>query len=303
MIDDRITALAIARIVTSARPLATPDIAKQLHRFAPTTFDEPSWQAHLAPLVDAARSLASADELSRRIGKHALKRWQQYVERVFPALALGVAPDDAKAHAKLSGRDEWTAAIAARVLGLWTAGPPPTLPALCDAYAWQELGLAGKPKRCPPEVRALFFQRALGTDAGPPDRLVRLYAAKHVGAVRPDLRALRDALVRLWLDGKELGPPSFVAEVRDVARGAREGVFGDRKVFISSVWDELRRHPTWSSLTLDEFKARLVRAHREGDVVLARADFVGALDPSLVAASETSTDGTSFHFIVREDRS
>ena len=300
MIDDRIVTLAIARIATSTRPLATPDIAKELHRFAPSTLDEPSWRAHVTPLVDAARPLASADELARRIGKHAPRRWQGYVERVIPALALGVAPDDAKAHAKLTGRDEWTAAIAARALGLWTVGPPPSLPALCDAYAWQQLGLGGKPKRCPPEVRALFFQRALAVDAAPPDRLVRLYAAKQVGAIRPDLRALREALVRAWLAGNELGPPSFAAEVRDVARGARAGVFGDRKVFISSVWDELRRHPTWSALTLDEFKARLVRAHRDGDVVLARADLVAAMDPSLVAASETTTDGASFHFIVRE---
>ena len=299
---DRIESLAIARILTSARPIAATDIAKQLHRFAPTTASEASWRDLVVPIVDDVRDRANATELARRIGKYTAKTWQQFVERVFPALALGVAPDDTKAHAKLNSRDAWTAAIAARGLGLWSEGPPPSLAAVCDAYAWRQLGLAGKPKRCPPEVRALFFQRELATDPGAPDRLVRLFAARQLGAPRPELRALRDALVRTWLEGRTLGANDFAGEVRDVARAARDGVFGDRKVFISSVWDELRRHPTWSSLTLDEFKSRLVRAHRAGDVVLARADLVGALDPALVAASETPTDGTSFHFIVREDR-
>ena len=77
-------------------------------------------------------------------------------------------------------------------------------------------------------------------------------------------------------------------------------MFGDRKVFISSVWRALRATPPWSQLDLDEFKARLVSAHHHRELELARADFVSAMDPALVAASETATDGTTFHFIVRE---
>lgn len=309
---DRLETLVIARMVTSGKPLAAAELAKQLQRFAPATASEAAWREEVAAVTPEH---ASRDELARRVGKAVT--WMQLVERVLPGLALGIAADDSKAHAKLAGRDAWTAAIAGRALGLWTHGAPPSLPAVCDAYAWQQLALPGKPKRCPPEVRAVFLQRELATDAGPPDRLLRLYVARQLGAPRAELRALRDALVRRWLEGRELDGRAgagagtlparpalaFADEVRDVARATTHGVFGDRKVFISSVWDELRRHPTWSALTLDEFKARLVRAHQAGDVVLARADLVAAMNPELVAASETTADGASFHFIVREEPS
>ena len=302
LIDERLATLIVARAATSARPLGPAELAKHLQRFAPATIAEPVWHEHIAAALGAGLALDHR-ELVRRIGKHGAKTWQQLAERVLPALALGVAANDAKSHAKLAGRDAWAAAIVARALGLWTDGTPPSLGATCDAYAWRQLGLAGKPKRCPPEIRALFFERELAI-AGPPERLLRLFAAKQVGAPRAELRALLDALVRGWLEGKQLGtipPHDFVDEVRGVARATSRGVFGDRKVFIASVWDELRRQPTWASLTLDDFKARLVRAHRAGDLVLARADLVAAMNHELVAASETTTEGASFHFIVRED--
>jgi hypothetical protein len=227
---------------------------------------------------------------------------------VLPALALGVSAQDAKAHKRLAGRDAWAAAIAARALGLWTDGAPPSPAAVCDAFVWRQLGLAGKPKRVPPEIRALFIQRELATESGAADRLLRQFAAREVGAPRADLRALREALVRRWLAGETVTargsqppvPTPFAPTVRDVARGASDGVFGDRKVFIASVWRGLRTRPGWNALSLDDFKLELVRAHRRGELVLARADLVAAMDPALVAASEIRTEGASFHFVVRE---
>jgi hypothetical protein len=79
-----------------------------------------------------------------------------------------------------------------------------------------------------------------------------------------------------------------------------DGWFGDRKVFVSAVWDQLRRDPCWAGLGLAGFKADLVAAHRAGRLTLARADLVAAMDPALVAASEIAVDGASFHFVVKE---
>src|SRR6185295_11844377 len=104
--------------------------------------------------------LRDADQLARMIGAHGAKKWSQLADRILPALGLGLAADD-KHLARLKGRDGWAAAIAGRALALWTAGPPPTLNALCDALAWHRLGLPGKPKPCPAEIRAVFVQRAL----------------------------------------------------------------------------------------------------------------------------------------------
>ena len=149
----------------------------------------------------------------------------------------------------------------------------------------------------------MFVQRYLKSDAAPPERQIRLLAAMAVGAPRPELRALVDALVRIWLAGASVGGATFASEVMRVASSNDAARFGDRKVFVASVWDHLRRDPRWSALSLDEFKAQLVAAHRAGALVLARADLVAAMDPALVAASEVVADGASFHFVLREARS
>lgn len=374
---DRLDTLVIARLATSARPPGLADLAKALRRFSPRDLTDAGWRETIAAalaglqareLVDAERR-AQPDELARRIGRGGARpTWKQLVEGVLPGLALGIDAGDAKTRARLKGRDAWAAAITARALGAWRDGPPPSPSGLCDALVWQELGLAGPPKRCPPEVRAHFGRLRTGGEPGPAERLLRLYAARTVDAPRVELVALRDGLVRLWLAARELGaraeaapaapaarppapattpapvptaatpapapaakpahaaapaaepahapaaaaepaaPPaaapeparSLIADVRAIADAAREGVFGDRKVFISAVWDALRAMPAWASLELDELKARLVAAHRSRELVLARADLVAAMDPALVAASEAITDGATFHFVVRE---
>ena len=59
--------------------------------------------------------------------------------------------------------------------------------------------------------------------------------------------------------------------------------------------------------TIEHFKAWLLRSRlltRDGTedgerlIVLCRADLVAAMDPALVAASETTTDGATFHFLL-----
>jgi len=332
LVTERLETLLLARLSVLKQPPTVEALASGLHRYAPATIDATGWADRLAmclqgledcAVVDAEHRVCRVDELKRRTGAHAIKRWQPWSDRILPGLALGVRADDARAHQRLSDRDAWAAAIVARAHGLWAKGPPPTLPRLCDALAWRSLGLPGTPKPCPAEVRAHFLRSYIEIDAMQPERMIRQLAAQRVGAPRADLKALYLALIRAWLTGHEpearlaeegeadpaghepeplvsARAPSLIDAVRSAARDARDGVFGDRKVFISSVWHALRAMPPWSQLDLDEFKARLVSAHHQRELELARADFVSAMDPALVAASETATDGTTFHFIVRE---
>ncbi len=311
MNESRLETLVIARSSVAREPLELAQLSDSLRRFSSTTLSDGQWSELVTRVVqqlldrevlDSSHRLRDRNELVSRIGAHDAKRWQQLSDRYLPGLALDVAPGDKNVHKRLASRDDWAAAIVGRVLGLWSGGTPPSLPAVCDALAWRELGLVGKPKRFPPEVRALFMQRRLGSDAATPERQVRLLAAREVEAPRAEGRTLRDALVRGWLHDRELAKPTtpaFEDAVRGVAREARDGLFGDRKVFISAAWHALRQNPHWAGLTLPDFKTRLLSAHRTGTIVLARADFVAAMDPALVAASETITDGASFHFIVR----
>lgn len=98
-----------------------------------------------------------------------------------------------------------------------------------------------------------------------------------------------------------------LATVRDAGR------FGDRKVFIASLWTMMLtiEGQTGGTLTagatLEDFKAWLLRSRRitrdgteEGAplIVLARADFVAAMDYTVVAASETVTGGATGTLLV-----
>lgn len=75
-----------------------------------------------------------------------------------------------------------------------------------------------------------------------------------------------------------------------------EGRFGDRKVFISEVWEVASEDPRISRMGIDAFKQRLVDSR--GAIQLARADLVAAMDPVQVAHSETSHDRATYHFVV-----
>lgn len=297
IVQERLELLVLARLAYA--PTASNDeVASTLQRFAPSSLSASAWR----DIVASAR--LEGISVAERLGASPPKTWAALADRVLPAFALGVTAADSKALARLKDRDAWTAAISGRLLGLWSDGPPPSLSAVCDAYAWRQLGLQGKPKRCPPEIRSLFFQRELGTDPAPPDRLLRLYVARELQAPRPDARQLRDAVVRAWLEGRNFDQPAashnFATAVRDATQTLQRGIFGDRKVFIAAAFDALRARPAWTALTLDAFKQRLLAAHRAGELVLARADLVAAMDPALVAASELQADGASFHFVVRE---
>ncbi|HUQ06273.1 MAG TPA: hypothetical protein VM261_27400 [Kofleriaceae bacterium] len=313
LLPERLDDLVRARIATRTTAPTAPALASELAPFAPTLAASRRWESEIDDALERTGPRVGDEvqrELATRFGGGKLQ-WQPLVTRTIPALALGVAADDKRAIARLAKREDWAAAVTARALGLWHDGPPPRLAAVCDALVWRGLGLAGKPKRTPPEVRSHFVHEILTAGSGPPERLLPLLAARELGIVRADLRALREALVRRWLCGQAwhatgaatVSPATtigdFASAVRDSAAHATDGVFGGRKVFISSLWKGMRAHPAFGALTLDEFKAQLLAAHKAGLLALARADLTAAMDPSAVRESETSHLEARYHFVER----
>lgn len=318
LVEQRVDDLVVVRAAIAKRADAG-DITGQTYRFAATRIDPAAWQARidgvLARFGDRILDPAVVKAAWGRLGVETAVPWARLADTIIPALALGVRPDDARALAKLGDRDAWAAAILGRATGSWAGeGAPPTLAQACDAVVWSRLGLAGKPKRTPPEIRAHFVVQLFAAPqqapvAGPPDKLVRQFAAVTVGAVRADLRALRDALGRRWLAGvdwnqtvRPSSAPTFAeAVVKAAAAAEARAVFDDRNVFISAVWRALHGRPPIDRMSLDGFKHALVAAHRAGLVSLARADLVAVMDPAEVAASETASGEARYHFVVREE--
>ena len=318
LVDQRLDDLVTLRAATSKARTAA-ELASATFRFAPAGVDATAWRARIdgvvARLGDSIAAAATVTAAWGRLGTRTAVPWARLVERIIPGLALGVAADDAKAHGKLGDRDAWAAAILGRAVGLWTGdGAPPTLAQACDAVVWTRLGLAGTAKRTPPEIRAHFVRQLFAAQQapapGPPEKLVRQFAAVVVGAVRADLRVLRDALGRRWLAGITWGgatraneaAPTFAQAVKAAAAAESRAVFDDRNVFISAVWRALHGRPPIDRMSLDSFKHALVAAHRAGQLSLARADLVAVMDPAEVAASETASGEARYHFVVRDAR-
>jgi hypothetical protein len=86
----------------------------------------------------------------------------------------------------------------------------------------------------------------------------------------------------------------FAAQCVELARNAHSDYrFSDRKIFIACLLG-MNSTPEQDLA----FKDELVRLHRIGALVLARADLVAAMDAEMVALSEIVADGAEFHFLV-----
>jgi hypothetical protein len=81
-----------------------------------------------------------------------------------------------------------------------------------------------------------------------------------------------------------------------------DGRFGPEKVFVSALWQRIEHGRRPADLSLDGFKRWLVTANRDGWLVLARADLVGAMDTRQVAESEIRDRGATFHFVLDAQR-
>ncbi|HEY0189737.1 MAG TPA: hypothetical protein VGC42_01360, partial [Kofleriaceae bacterium] len=165
VLADRLETLLLARLALPGKtaPHAAA-LARLTQRFRPPTLTDAQWRelvtgalARLtaAQRITAERRLVDPGELARQLGPHAAgAEWEAWADKLLPAHALGLALDDSKALRRLSLRDGWMAAIAARALGLWTSpsAGPPSFKDLCDALVWRDLGLAGAPEPCPPGI-------------------------------------------------------------------------------------------------------------------------------------------------------
>jgi hypothetical protein len=200
-----------------------------------------------------------------------------------------------------------------------------TVAAVCDALIAKALGMPpGKLSLSAIRAHVLAGRVGLEAKGEPWDIAARVAAVelKIRGEVNKD--ALDRALGRRWFreraDAKapptaqELPtapespqtttPPAdasaaLLQVVREtIARVGEEGRFGDEKVFVSALWHSMEQDRRLGDLSLDRFKRWLVRANRDGWLVLVRADLVGAMDQNLVADSEIEDRGSTFHFVL-----
>ncbi len=168
-------------------------------------------------------------------------------------------------------------------------------------------------------------------------KLVRALAAEVAGAANDTDEALRLAVLRRLTgpaddsgedDADELSPPvsrapkaandaaplsstppkiaapcmsEFASAVIDAARPISEGWPGNRKAFISRVWQSIRVARREWELTEIAFKSMLAEAHRSGQLVLATADLKDKSSLRDLEDSKILYKNTVWHFVRVED--
>lgn len=124
-------------------------------------------------------------------------------------------------------------------------------------------------------------------------------AFAHEQSARRTPAVSRPAPIRHGITPRALDATGFAAAVhRASGRVGPEGRYGPHKVFVSAIWRELAGDPNFTGTSIADFKRRLLAAHRDDLLSLARADLVGAMNLDQVSQSEIRDRGASFHFVL-----
>jgi hypothetical protein len=252
--------------------------------------------------------------------------WSQVRDKHLPSLALGIPPGSERAK-KVCTETGLTAAVLGERYGVHDASTPM---AVCDAMIAELLGMPRGPLTLE-RIRAhVLLRRIDRSSKGMPSPDEKGYASKlaawiacsAVGASGTQ-RKMSRALGRRWVSGETQPPakgapdivvvqppqplptgapppqpPNLLDVVRDIIpRVGAEGRFGE-KVYVSAIWHTIERDRKAGDLSLDHFKRWLLRANRDGQIVLARADLIGAMDAKQVNESEINDRGATFHFVL-----
>lgn len=146
------------------------------------------------------------------------------------------------------------------------------------------------------EVLMEFLRRVKNSSSG----TITLYLSKAIDA-REVLDLVRRA-IKPGAAGRDRIEPSprktssgdtleeFAKKALHAARTCKQKWHSN--AFICSAWEQMH-----SSMTLDEFKERLAKAHMEDLISLSRADLVDAMPEAYVRKSELKRGSARFHFI------
>lgn len=356
---DRLRAVVLARIASAPKGLPKSALADDIVAFVSHRLSPIQWRQQLDAALDGLvragsvtvagakfeGSEAGRAKTAEFLGLKAMtsQSWTELRDTRLVACALGLEKEAAKRVAALAKPEALRAAVLQRTyrIRIKGAATPARLRAALASIALDRAfgnrareGLGGKLGLSAKAGRLLAGQlakkpRDFSTDA----RLVAALAAECVGAAKPDLGSLQQAVLRKFLE-RETGVaqlkaahPAPVVPVRtqhvepqapqrldpaaaprpDLAGFGRavqtlavkdaQGWSGNRKAYISHIWRRMREeHAAWG-LSEIEFKCMLAEAHRAGHVALANADLKDARSLKDVQESALVYKNAVFHFV------
>jgi hypothetical protein len=232
--------------------------------------------------------------------------WSTVIAKYLFPRAAGLSMNAA---AKLDNGEKLAAFILKRKYGL-AAGAGSTVNQVLDAIACTQLGFSDETTL--DGLLCAVLSRLMGAERLTKEKLVKQLPLFKTGLTAAKADSVRCKVVRDWLAGATQPPPKprpiepidlhvFAATVLALAANSPpQDRYYDNKVFIAALWRASQREPSFPRLSLPEFKQRLVEANSQNLLHLSRADFVQAMDPQLVADSETFYLNATFHFVLIE---
>ncbi|MFM7326141.1 MAG: hypothetical protein ACKO4L_14690 [Nodosilinea sp.] len=251
-------------------------------------------------------------------------QWQTLKNTDWIAHTLTLPALSTETRKRLGEADGLRAAILQQGFDLSIA-PFGTLTQARNALLWQQLCDAKTAERLQaqlPDLRQQAFNQgtvmaALLNDLLqtakplPWDKALSQLVAKVAHAKRTSPDELRTAILRQAVTSTASPSPStdttptpaplsdeaFAELTLNAAKATQDGRLGDAKVFISRVWATLQQQHPDLTLSLEDFKQRLLTANQQRRLDLSRADLAYALDAHDVSASEINHLNSTFHFI------
>lgn len=162
----------------------------------------------------------------------------------------------------------------------------------------------GAPQTDPDTLRLALLRRLVSTllDAVPAaPRAIEPGSTPRAPSAIPPARLLEkaanDVTPKATGPAPRPGLDEFAAVVRAFAARAAQGWPGNRKAFISRVWDAIRVEKEVWGLSEIEFKCMLTEAHRRGVLALANADLRSKEQRLEIERSATSDRNTIWHYV------
>lgn len=204
---------------------------------------------------------------------------------------------------------------AARTLAGQLASPPREFPTDAKLIAQLAADAVGAPQSEPDALRLALLRRLVTTllEAVPAARPAASKStptppAEAAKAAPPPAAATRMAPVAdndaaPVANGRAPRPglDDFASAVRRAAGHTAQGWAGNRKAFISQVWDQIRVEKEIWGLSEIEFKCMLTEAHRRGAVQLANADLRNKDLRHEIERSATPDRNTIWHYVRIEE--
>jgi hypothetical protein len=193
---------------------------------------------------------------------------------------------------------------AARTLAGQLSASPREFPTDAKLIAQLAADAVGAPQTDPDALRLALLRRFVTTllDAAPSGQraakpCMPTSASAPVAPARLVENAANDATPKANGPAPRPGLEEFAQAVRRVAGHKAQGWPGNRKAFISQVWDAIRVEKEIWGLSEIEFKCMLTEAHRRGALALANADLRNKDQRQEIERSATPDRNTIWHYV------